>query len=155
LLDNLINMKKPFTLFVALFAIILFSTGCKKNHDDDQPATKTRTELITTGTWKFSSATSSGFDVSSFIQACQKDNTLTFTTSGTGTIDEGLSKCNAADPQSSPFNWNFANSENTLHVSTVLFSSGSNDFTIVSLTASQLVGSQTINSQVVIVTFVH
>jgi hypothetical protein len=154
LLDNLINMKKPFTLFLALFAIILFSTGCKKKHDD-QPATKTRTELITTGTWKFSTATSSGFDVSGFLQSCQKDNTLTFHTDGTGVIDEGTSKCNVADPQSSSFTWNFANSENTLHVSTVLFNAGSNDFNIVSLTSSQLVGSQTINNQVVIVTFVH
>jgi hypothetical protein len=154
LLDNLINMKKPFTLFVALFAIILFSSGCKKKHDD-QPATKTRTELISSGTWKFSGATSSGFDVSSFIQSCQKDNTLTFHTDGTGVIDEGTTKCNVADPQSSSYNWNFTNSENGLHVSTVLFSSGSNDFNIVSLTSSQLVGSQTINGQLVIVTFIH
>lgn len=146
-------MKNLTNLFLFVVAVIFISTGCKKKHDDT-PA-KTKTQLITQGTWKFSSATSGGFDISGLLQSCQKDNTLTFQANGSGTIDEGASKCNAGDPQSNPFTWNFANSENTLHVSTVLFSSGSNDFTIVSLTETQLVGSQVINSQTVVVTFIH
>lgn len=144
---------KNYTLFFLASLVILFSTGCKKKNDDT-PA-KTKTELIASGTWKFQSATVSGFDVSGLRPICEKDNLLTFQTNGSGTLDEGLTKCDNADPQSTTFSWNFTSNETVLHVSTVLFASGSNDFTIVSLSATQLVGSQLISGQNVVVTFVH
>lgn len=142
-----------FTLFLAF----MFVTGCGK--DDNPVVVKTKTQLVTQSTWRFSGATVGGTDVSAFLQACQKDNTLTFVAAGTGTVDEGATKCNAADPQTNPFTWNFASSETMLHVSTILFAGGSSDFTLVTLTETQLVISQMItvsgSPQNAVVTFIH
>ena len=152
-------MKKQFSfLFAGLFTVLFIFSSCKKD-DTPAPAPKTKTELISQGTWKFSAATVGGIDVSAFLQTCQKDNTLLFVAAGTGTEDEGATKCNAGDPQTNSFTWNFASSETILHVSTILFTGGSSDFTLVSLTETQLVISQMItvsgSSQNAVVTFIH
>lgn len=153
-------MKNTFTrtTTVILACSLLFASCKKKNDDNDNPKGKTKTELISTGTWKFSSATVNGLPFSSQIPSCQRDNILTFTSTGTGTIDEGTEKCNTGDPQTSPFTWNFASSETVLHVSAVFFTGGNNDFNIVELTETTLKGSQIIEfggPKTVVVTFVH
>ena len=134
------------------------NAGCSKD-DDDNPAPKTNTELLTTGTWKFSDVKVSGQSVASFFDPCQKDNILTFLAAGTGTAAEGATKCNASDPDSSSFNWAFQTNETVLFVSTPFFTGGSTTFTIVSLTETQLVLSQTITlgglPQNAEVSFVH
>jgi hypothetical protein len=151
------NMKRQFHIFLATLSLVLFvSISCKK--DDDPPA-KTKTELITQGSWKFGAAFIGAVDVSGSIQACQKDNILTFLAAGTGTVDEGPTKCNAGDPQTIPFTWSFQSGETVLNISATLFTGGSNVFNIVALNESQLVLSQTITvsgtPQNVTVTFLH
>ena len=153
-------MKKKSTLLTfCSLAILFFLLACQKEDDNNNnniPAPKTKTQLISQSTWKFSAATVSGVDASGYLQACQKDNIYTFVAAGTGTIDEGASKCNSGDAQSNPFTWNFLSNETMLHISTVLFSGGSNDFTLVSLTETQLVASQNYPPYgTIIVTFVH
>lgn len=154
------NMKKHFTYLLAIYTLIIVAMpACDKN-DDDDPKPKTKTELITASNWKFSSATVAGFgDVSAFLQGCQKDNTALFVTGGTGTIDEGATKCSGGDPQTSPFTWNFQDSETKLFISAVLFTGGSNLSTIVTLTETQLVVSQEIiiggTPRQAVVTFIH
>ena len=131
--------------------------GCSKD-DDDNPSPKTKTELLTAGSWKFSDAKVNGTSVASLIDECQKDNIVTFLAAGTGTAAEGATKCDPNDPDSSPFNWNFETNETVLFVSTPFFTGGSSTFTIVSLTESQLVLSQTIDfgvPQNAEITFVH
>jgi hypothetical protein len=149
-------MKKQM-LTIATFAFL--ATGFFSCDKDKAPAVKTKAELLSTGTWKFSSATVGGTNVSAFLQTCQKDNILTFVVTLTGTLDEGPSKCNASDPQTTPFTWSFMSNETILHVSTVLFTGGSSDFTIVALSETQLVLSQVItvggSPQNAVVTFVH
>jgi hypothetical protein len=148
-------MKKQLLPALFILSLLSFLFACKKEKGDT-PAQKTKTELITKAAWKFSSATASGVDVSSIVQACQKDNLITFVSNGNGSIDEGASKCSPGDPQTNPFTWNFASSETMLHVSTPLFSGGSNDFTIVTLSETQLVGSQVVSPYgTIVVTFVH
>jgi hypothetical protein len=147
------------SLVAVVLSISLLFTACSKS-DSNNNTSKTKTQLISQASWKFSAATVNGADVSSLIQACQKDNTLMFSaTGGTGTLDEGTTKCNASDPQTTSFTWSFTNNEGTLHVSQVFFTGGSTDFTIVSLTETQLVVSQMINvsgtTQTAVVTFVH
>ena len=115
----------------------------------------TKTYYLAKATWKFSSATVAGINVSGSLQSCQKDNTMVFQVNGNGTLDEGPTKCNAADPQSVPFTWNFASSESMLHVSAILFTGGSSDFTVVSISDTQLVLSQAISLGTVVVTFIH
>jgi lipocalin-like protein len=151
-------MKRLQLSALVLLLVSLLFAGCSKS--DSNNTQKTKTQLITQASWKFSTATVNGTDVSSLIQSCQKDNILTFSaTGGTGTMDEGALKCNVSDPQTTNFTWSFANNETTLHVSQVFFTGGSSDFTIVSLTDTQLVVSQMINIagsiQTAVVTFVH
>jgi hypothetical protein len=152
-------MQKQLFSFIALLAIaFLLVSSCSKK--DTTPTPKTNTQLISQGTWKFSTATVGGSDASSMIQACQKDNTMVFTSAGTGTVDEGATKCNAADPQTDPFTWNFQSTETILFISTTLFTGGSSSFTLVSLSETQLVVSQGFSVgpgpvQNVVVTFIH
>jgi hypothetical protein len=143
------------TMCFISFAFVII-TGCGK---DKTPPAKTKTELISQSSWKFSAATVGGSDVSGFIQACQKDNTLVFVSAGTGTLDEGATKCNSGDPQTRPFTWSFMTNETVLHVSTVFFTGGSSDFTLVTLSETQLIISQNVTisgtSQNAVVTFIH
>jgi len=148
-------MKKQIaSLFISLLTVLFFLPACQK--DNNLPVVKTKTQLLTQATWKFSSATAGGADASGFLQACQKDNVYTFVAAGTGTINEGASKCNTSDPQTNPFTWNFTGSESMLNISTILFSGGSNDFTLVSLSETQLVLSQNYPPYgTIVVTFIH
>lgn len=118
-----------------------------------------KTALISQGTWKFSNAKVGTLDVSNMVQACQKDNIADFNTNGTGVLDEGPTKCAAGDPQTSNYTWAFQSSETQLFISTPLFTGGSSLFTLVDLTATQLVVSQNITigptQQNVTVTFIH
>ncbi|SRR6266404_3007304 len=147
---------KLLTSIVAILLLFFFLSACKKS----SPASaKTKTELITQSSWKFDNAKVGGTDVSAFLQTCQKDNILVFASAGTGSLDEGATKCNSSDPQTSSFTWNFASNETVLHVSTVLFTGGSSDFNIVTLNDTQLVLSQNItvsgSTQNAVVTFKH
>jgi hypothetical protein len=148
---------KSCKFILAFLSIIIFFAACKKDSNNNTP--KTNTDLLVQASWIFDNATVGGSDVSSLIQACQKDNTLSFAAGGTGTLDEGATKCNSSDPQSSPFTWSFATNETVLHVSATLFTGGSSDFNIITLTETQLILSQNINisgtSQNAIVTFKH
>jgi len=118
-----------------------------------------RAYYLTLNTWKFSTATVNGADVSALIQACQKDNILTFSVNLNGMLDEGAAKCNAADPQTVPFNWSLAINETILHVSAVFFTGGNSVYTVVAITDAQLVLSQAITVsgtlQTAVITFVH
>ena len=151
-------MKRLNLAAFLVLSMSVFFGACSKSDSSTPP--KTKTQLLTQASWKFSNAKVNGADVSSLIQACQKDNILTFSsTGGSGTLDEGPSKCNSTDPQTTPFTWSFMTNETVLHVSTVFFTGGSSDFTIVSLTETELVVSQNINisgtTQTAVVTFIH
>ena len=134
-------MKNAFFALLAFVALTV--TSCGK---DDTPAPqKTKTELLTTGTWKFSSATANGADITNQnppFEPCKKDNILSFTSTGSGNINEGATKCNPADATDTPFTWNWASNETILHISTPLFTGGSSDFTLESISATQLIVTQ-------------
>jgi hypothetical protein len=152
-------MKKQIRLlFVLVAANFFIFSSCHKT--DTPPAPKTKTQLLTQATWKFKSATAGGSDASGYLLACQKDNIYTFLAAGTGTVDEGLTKCNVADPQTTSLTWNFATNETILHVSAPLFSNTGNDFTLVSLTETVIVVSTYYTplvgpSILVTITFLH
>jgi hypothetical protein len=137
-------MKKYFFAMTSLFVAIAFiSFSCNK--DNNNPTQKTKTELLVQGTWKFKGATANGVDISNQnppFSACVKDNILTFSANGSGNVNEGATKCNAGDPNDNPFTWAWMNNETMLHISTTLFSGGSNDFTLESISETELVVSQ-------------
>lgn len=107
------------TLVFALFVIMAFS--CKKSKDEAPPVVKTKTDLITTTSWKVQKLQADlnndgtpETDVSGFTKACQLDNIYTFKSNGTGTTDESTTKCNSGDPQSGDFTWSFKSNETIL-----------------------------------------
>jgi|SRR6218665_594217 len=140
-------MKKHLLSFMALavlFPAVL--SGCSKDDDDDNSG-ETKTELLIRSTWKLDKA-EAGIDITSLFETCEKDNTITFTaasnsaTSGSGTLDEGPTKCNSGDPQSASFTWELVSNGTVLRSSRALLEGGSTDFNIITLNGTNLVLSQ-------------
>jgi len=130
------SIKSLFSIALSnLLFVVLISGNCNK---DETPATKT--EMITSSNWRFEKATASGFDVSSQVDACIKDNVITFSANGTGTIVEGPIIC--VPPTASAFTWSFQSNETVLSLSTPLITGGSGNFTIVTLNQVNLAISQ-------------
>jgi len=111
------------TQFTKKAAMVILSVavmaGCKK--DDNK--SKSKTELLTSGSWKqtsvyFSPAVDFDGDgheeneVINLYPPCSKDDLLTFKTNGTAVSDEGASKCDPSDPQViETTNWKFSDDE--------------------------------------------
>ncbi len=150
-------MKKTLKGLLTVVSLALFTlTSCDK--DNDPP--KSKTVLLTQASWKFKSATIDGADASAFIEACQKDNILVFAAAGTGSVNEGATKCNSGDPDSIPFTWIFNSGETILEVSIEIIAGGSSTMTIRSLTETELILSTIYTppigpSREMIVTFQH
>ena len=151
-------MKKQFALLSTVFFAAIFTLfSCQE--DDNLPVIKTKTQLLTQGSWKYSSAVRDGVNLDPFLQPCQKDNIITLAAAGTGISNEGALKCNPADLQTNSFTWTFQSGETMLSTSAALIPGGSTTSTIVTLTETQLVVSQPYIlagvSKDAIVTFVH
>ncbi|GAA4322109.1 hypothetical protein [Flaviaesturariibacter amylovorans] len=113
-------MKK--ILFATVAGTLLFA-ACKKSSDDDTPAV-TNTTRITATPWIYKSA---GFDMDrngtidqalpgGTLTPCRLDNQYIFATNGAGTMDEGATKCDPANPQTVAFTWAFANNETEIEL---------------------------------------
>ena len=114
--------------------------------DDDSNQQSEKTTLLVQQTWKFESA---GFDMASNgsidlnltaqTPTCLSDNTLTFTANGSGTMDEGATKCNSAAPQSTAFTWSFTTNETEMNINgNVIPGVNSGKFKIMTLSSTQL-----------------
>jgi hypothetical protein len=109
-------------ILVAATFVVIATVACKKDKEDDK---KTAVDLITASAWKIDTIgwdKNSDGQIDEALQAgifapCDLDNTLTFATDSTGFFDEGATKCNPADEQTTPFTWNFAGANNdTLNI---------------------------------------
>src|SRR5688500_4048058 len=154
-MKTLFSIKRLFSIVLSsLLFVVLISGNCNK---DETPATKT--EMISNQSWKFDKATAGGFDVSSQVEACIKDNIITFSANGTGTIVEGPIVC--VPPTASAFTWNFQSNETVLSLSTPLIAGGSGTFNIVTLNQVNLAISQDMiippspNAITVVITLKH
>ncbi|MGB8195219.1 MAG: lipocalin family protein [Chitinophagaceae bacterium] len=128
-------------LLAACICLLAFPyAGCKKSKS------KTKTDLLAQSTWKYDNA---GVDADrngtvdapvppGFLQACDMDNTITFNTDGTGTVDEGGTKCNASSPQTSQFTWSFKNNEQVITFSNAVFGGLNGDVTAKTINENQL-----------------
>ena len=136
-------MQKKLILFASILAFsVILNSSCSKDDDDNTPAAKTKTQLITAAAWKYEKIEPA---LAETYIACFKDNTTTFTSDGKGTCPDSGVQCN---PATGNFNWNFTDNETKLHLDATLIPSGSGDFTIVTLNETNLVLSQTITSPV-------
>jgi hypothetical protein len=133
-------MNKHLKWLAPLFAtVILISCG----KEEDPPETKTKTQLLTQSSWKFQSATASGTDITNNSAIlCIKDDVITFSSNGTGTIVEGANICTPTTAGN--FTWSFQSGETVVVMSSGLFPGGSGTFTVNSLTETTLTISQNV-----------
>src|SRR5678815_4628194 len=137
------KMKQKIQLaaLLSLIACATFVISCKK--DKENNATKTKTELITAGTWKRTALIStpaydwnangvSDTDVLKIMFPCEKDNFDRYLANGMIETDEGPTKCNPTDPQTWTVTWRFADNE------TKLIFDGTDEYTLLELTATTL-----------------
>jgi len=108
---------------LAIAATALFVTSCDKEKDKvEEPKAKTKTELITAGKWQMSAGTltmnnmgvDTTYDLFADMEACEKDDFMTFGTDGKGAEDEGATKCDPADDQTTSGTWKFYENETKL-----------------------------------------
>jgi hypothetical protein len=128
---------------VPIAILICFLFSCSKN---DQPKTSSASANISSSSWKYESG---GVDVDKngsidlalstigSIGPCRLDNTATFRADGTGTTDEGATKCNATDPQTESFTWSFQNNESLLNIGGNGLLGTGGQFRIITLTGTQ------------------
>ena len=134
-------MKKIFLqLLIPLFAVVVIFISCKKDKKDN--ATKTKTELLTTGTWKFTAAViTPAYDyygdgvmttnIFAIMKACEKDDFEIYKTNGIWEYHEGPTTCYPSNPQEFSDSWYFADNETKLFV-------GSDELIILALTETAL-----------------
>ena len=131
---------RKFVLMLAVVALI----SCEKGEDSKSGATKM--ELITKAAWKYDHA---ALDVNKdgqvdtdlpagFVEACDKDNTLLFKANGSGIADEGPTKCDQGDDQSTNFTWSFENDEKNLVFEQSIFSGIDGEVKILALSDTKL-----------------
>jgi len=112
-------------IFFALLTIALvsiFFIACGK--DENPTPQPTKTEQLTGSSWRLDTAGldqdrngTIDFSVMNLIGGCIRDNNLSFQAGNTGTTNEGPTKCNTTDPQTTNFNWNFSDAEANLNIS--------------------------------------
>ncbi len=136
---------KPAVLKILTFSFILISAAsCKKSDTTTPPVTpKSKTTIHTQNAWKLQTAAVEANkdgvaenDVTSLLPACKFDNTYTFKTDGTGTMDEATAKCVGTDPQTVAYTWVFKSTETILSGT---FSFTNSDATIISMNDTNLV----------------
>jgi hypothetical protein len=136
-------------VMAALLTSFVF-TACDKNDDKEEPAEKTNTEKISLSAWKYDKLMidqngdgTGDFPLDSEIEACEKDNLITFSANGTGTVDEGPSKCDPQTPQTFGFTWSFKENETIINFPTSVVAGVEGDVKLVSLSESSMVISRT------------
>jgi len=132
-----INFSKNTRLVILSFIIFV---SCHKDRDSN-PA-KTKTELLTAGTWKYTAATiNPAYDyygdgttvtnIFEIMKTCEKDDFETYKANGIWEYREGPTECDPTDPQDFSLPWSFTANETKLLV-------GSDELTILELTATTL-----------------
>lgn len=121
------NAHQPLIILLVLGLVIL-TGSCKKDKEDDP---KTKTELLTTGSWKFTAFTvdppypifddqgniiGTSDDVLGNMDDCSVNDIHSFKTDNTFTFDEGATKCDPADPQTISGTWLFKTDETVLSI---------------------------------------
>ena len=115
-------MKSRIHLGIGLLLVTGSATllSCKK----DTP-TKTRTELLTTGSWKRTALTSnpaydwynngtSGTDILAYMWPCEKDDFETYKPNGVLEINEGSTKCDPSADQTWSVTWALKNNDSEI-----------------------------------------
>jgi hypothetical protein len=95
-----------------ILALSIAWASCGKSNSNNNNSNVT---LLTKSTWKFDTAGIDGNkdgkidQEDNSLESCFKDNTYVFNKDSTVVMDEGATKCNAADPQTSSYAWSITN----------------------------------------------
>ncbi len=141
------NNQSVKLLLLIIFGFTIAFTACKKDKVENPPS---NTALLTSSNWKMTALTvSPGFpiydndgniigtttDLFAQNESCTNDDTFKFNTDKTILFDEGASKCNAGDPQTTSGTWAFKTNETILSMTN---DGNLQDFTIVELKDNSL-----------------
>lgn len=112
-------MKTIKLLALGLATSALMFTACKK--EDKTTETTSKSTLLTGKDWRMIGLTltspSGTVDIYATMDACDKDDLEEFLAAGTVVSKPGATKCDPAEPDSSPGgNWAFLNNESQLRV---------------------------------------
>jgi hypothetical protein len=123
--------------------ILALAVSCDK--DEDNSSDNTKTPIITQSAWKFENAgvdiDKNGtieLDISNQLEACARDNTYKFEANGSGTVNEGATRCNSSAPQTVPFSWAFLSGETELQITSNPAQLFSGQYKIVTLNNSKM-----------------
>jgi hypothetical protein len=129
------------------YTILLLSTcfcftACDKESNSDNTG---KSELLTSAEWKYDNGgigNSNGniivdFSSTSIVPSCMFDNSLRFTSNGTGTVAENTNVCTGA-PATSSFSWNLSSDETMLNLSSGVVAGIGGSFKIKELTSTKL-----------------
>ena len=141
--SKMIIMKSKTQLASLLILIVATTTAVSCKKADVKSKQKTKTELLTEGTWKKTSLTSTpaydwygdgdyATDILSIMDVCELDDFDTYRPDGTGDTNGGTMRCNQSDPQAWPFTWALTDNE------TKLVFNGVNKLNLVELTETTL-----------------
>jgi hypothetical protein len=127
-------MKKTIFLLTALF-FIFFTQACNKK---DKLIVMSKTELLTTGTWKLTAVVADedgngSYETDRFatFSVCFTDNYYTFSSNGILELNEGPTKCSPTAPQTETSTWQLTQNETHLK-------NNNDDFILEELTKSTL-----------------
>lgn len=130
-------------MLLLLTYIFFIVVSCQKDkNNDNHNIVKTKTELLTNGTWKYTGAIiSPAYDyygdgavvtnIFSIMKDCEKDDFEVYKANGTWEYNEGPTKCDPSYPQIFSLPWNFADNETKLML-------GGDEHIILELTATSL-----------------
>lgn len=135
-------------IVVATLFLVIAAVSCKKDDDVSQPTTF---QMITSSTWKIDTI---GWDMDKngvidgavVLTPCQLDNTLTFSSDSSGVFDEGSSKCETGDDQSTAFDWSLNDSTKILTIVGDIPGQLGGDLNVVSVDDTSLVLSKNVVS---------
>ncbi len=138
------KLRKSLSVLV-IFSSVFILHSCKDDSADPIPTVKTKTDILTAAAWRISAATVdpaldvAGTQISDFyaqMDACDKDDLTKYESNKTGVYDEGATKCDPADPQTSIFSWTWDLSETKI-------TEDGETYEVESLTDSELIYSLT------------
>lgn len=135
---------KIFSAGFCTAVLLLTLSSCSKKSDPEQEQSS-KTDLLVASSWKLDVAgidqDKNGtieFPITGLIPPCTADNTLLFKRDNTGTTDEGTTKCNNADPQTTALNWGFADTETAINISNSVLAEINGKSKILELSATAL-----------------
>jgi len=99
------------TLAIIALGLGITIVSCKKETPTPTLA-PTKTELLTGKNWLLTSYVMDNVEYYDMIESCQQDNLTIFNANNTVTIDEGPTKCDPLDPQTTDGGaWSFNSTE--------------------------------------------